>query len=227
MDDHHRCQSQQQQQQRQRCHDWCRFLLDLVLFYTTAFFVLLAIFSLFALVFLVPFFIDPAWSTLQADFDPVGTQCRTLSGQYLEGRSVCDWSSCQEGCTKTVYTCWKIIVEYDLPGVNPGQAVVRPPTSRGKLFPNVKGCGYPPNVDCNNFLKSYGTSGTNFTCFVSRLDPELVIVDLDLQQVKAHLFYSLAVPFPCLFVALFYLFVAYKFIYSDRQAKDVSCPWMP
>ena len=66
--------------------EWCRFILDLLLFYTTAFFVLLAVFSLFALVFLVPFFIDPAWSTLQADFDPMGTQCRTISGDYLEGR---------------------------------------------------------------------------------------------------------------------------------------------
>ena len=65
--------------------EWCRFILDLLLFYTTAFFVLLAVFSLFALVFLVPFFIDPAWSTLQADFDPLGTQCKTISGDYLEG----------------------------------------------------------------------------------------------------------------------------------------------
>ena len=66
-------------------HQWCRFILDLILFYTTAFFVLLAIVSLFALVFLVPFFIDPAWSTLQADFDPNGTVCTTLSGKYLKG----------------------------------------------------------------------------------------------------------------------------------------------
>ena len=66
-------------------HQWCRFILDIILFYTTAFFVLLAIVSLFALVFLVPFFIDPAWSTLQADFDPNGTVCTTLSGKYLKG----------------------------------------------------------------------------------------------------------------------------------------------
>jgi hypothetical protein len=40
-------------------------VVDFLLFYTTAFFVLLAVFSVFALIFLVPFFIDPAWSTLQ------------------------------------------------------------------------------------------------------------------------------------------------------------------
>ncbi len=60
--------------------------LDLLLFYTTAFFVLLAIFSAFALIFLVPFFIDPAWSTLSADFDPEGTNCTTVLGVYREGR---------------------------------------------------------------------------------------------------------------------------------------------
>ena len=74
------------QQPKKFYAEWCRFILDLLLFYTTAFFVLLAVFSLFALVFLVPFFIDPAWSTLQADFDPMGTQCRTISGDYLEGK---------------------------------------------------------------------------------------------------------------------------------------------
>ena len=79
-----------------RYRQFCRFLLDLLLFYTTAFFVLLAIISLFALVFLVPFFIDPAWSTLQADFDPNGTLCTTLSGKYLEG--ICNLGAKNQCC---------------------------------------------------------------------------------------------------------------------------------
>lgn len=214
------------QQPKKFYAEWCRFILDLLLFYTTAFFVLLAVFSLFALVFLVPFFIDPAWSTLQADFDPMGTQCRTISGDYLEGRSLCDWSSCQEGCTKTVYTCWKIIVEYEVPGINPGDHLETPVAS-GKLFPNVKGCGYPPNVDCHNFLKTYGRSGTNFTCYVSRSDPALVIVNLNLQEVKAHLFYSIAVPFPCLLLSLLYLILAYKFIYNDPRPNKKEATYRP
>ena len=51
---------------------------DLPVWLFGMFFVLLAIFSIFALIFLVPFFIDPAWSTLQADFDPNATTCRTV-----------------------------------------------------------------------------------------------------------------------------------------------------
>lgn len=65
--------------------EWCRFFTEWAMFYTTLFFVLLSIASFFSLVFLVPFFIDPAWSTLQADFDPQGRECQTVSGKYLEG----------------------------------------------------------------------------------------------------------------------------------------------
>ena len=100
-----------------------------------------------------------------------------------------------------------------MPGVSPGD-LSEIPKAAGRLFPNVKGCGYPPNVDCNKFLNTYGAQNTNFTCFVSRSDPELVIVNLDLQEVKRHLFYSLAVPFPCLFISLTYLVMAYKYIYN-------------
>ena len=64
----------------------CKVVVNFLLFYTTAFFVLLAIVSIFALIFLVPFFIDPAWSTLQADFDPEGTRCTTIAAIYLKGR---------------------------------------------------------------------------------------------------------------------------------------------
>ena len=67
--------------------EWCRFFTEWLIFYTTFFFVLLAIFSMFSLLFLVPFFIDPAWSTLQADFDPKGTNCSTISGKYVEGET--------------------------------------------------------------------------------------------------------------------------------------------
>ena len=45
---------------------------------------------------------------------------------------------------------------------------------------------------------------------------------IDLQEVKAHLFYSLAVPIPCLLIAIFYLVIAYKFIYNDDKDKHVS-----
>ena len=42
--------------------------------------------SVVALIFLVPFFIDPAWSTLKADFVTAGTNCTTVHGEYLKGK---------------------------------------------------------------------------------------------------------------------------------------------
>ena len=82
------CASKMSQRRRKLAEKRRRFfraLLDFLLFYTTSFFVLLAVFSVFALIFLVPSFIDPAWSTIRADFDPVGTTCTTVAGVYKEG----------------------------------------------------------------------------------------------------------------------------------------------
>ncbi len=119
-----------------------------------------------------------------------------LSVPLSLGKSQCTWSSCEEGCTKTVYTCWQVEVEYELPtSVSVGDAFLAPaadgrgrprlrrPRGRGRLFPNVKGCGYPPRTVCSEFIAAYSTNGSAFRCFVSRTDPALVVVDLDLDQV--------------------------------------------
>merc|ERR1712038_1102931 len=161
------------------------------------------------MMFLVPFFIDPAWSTLKADFNENGTTCCTKTGFERKGRSNCTWSSCQEGCTKTVYSCWQIEVQYHLNDSNRFQ--------QGRLFTNVKGCGYPPNVDCRIFFSDFGSPGTNFTCYPSRHDPSMVIIDLNLDQVKKSLVYSLAVPLPCLFLSLAYIVFAYQYLYAKRK----------
>eukprot|EP00094_Tigriopus_californicus_P000090 TCALIF_00087-PA protein Name:"Similar to tipE Protein tipE (Drosophila melanogaster)" AED:0.07 eAED:0.07 QI:331/0.8/0.66/1/0.4/0.5/6/5/332 len=171
----------------------CKVVTDWLLFYMTAFFVLLTIFSILSLIFLVPFFIDPAWSTLQADFEPQGILCTTISAEYKEGKSNCDWSSCEEGCTKTIYTCWQIL-----------------------------GCGYPPNTICTDFVDKYKQEGTRFTCYVSKKMPDVVLVDLDLDHVRLELFYCLAVPIPCLFISVVYLVVAYFYIYNDSPVDRTN-----
>ena len=65
--------------------EWGKILLDLLIFYTTAFFVLLSIISVAAMIFLVPFFIDPAWSTIRANFKENGTLCQTVKAHKMEG----------------------------------------------------------------------------------------------------------------------------------------------
>ena len=61
------------------------------------------------------------------------------------GRSNCEWSSCEEGCTKTIYTCWQIEVAYQIqhkdgstPDISDAKSVATKSTGRGRLFPNVK-----------------------------------------------------------------------------------------
>ena len=65
--------------------EWGKILLDLLIFYTTAFFVLLSIISVAAMIFLVPFFIDPAWSTIRANFKENGSLCQTIKAHKMEG----------------------------------------------------------------------------------------------------------------------------------------------
>lgn len=65
--------------------EWLVVIKDSLIFYSTAFSVVLSILSITAMMFLVPFFIDPAWSTLKADFNEHGTTCYTKTGFERKG----------------------------------------------------------------------------------------------------------------------------------------------
>ena len=79
----------------------------------------------------------------------------------------------------------------------------------------MQGCGYPPRTVCSDFVDQFSPNGTEFHCYVSKADPSLVIVDLDLEQVRNDLFYCLAIPVPCLIVSVIYIVIAYLYIYTD------------
>lgn len=275
-----------------------RTFKEKMLFYTTAFFVLLGIFSLFAFLFLVPFVIEPAFTTIVMEFDENPAVCVTVEVEYHKGASNCSWTSCREGCTKEVYECTQIRVNYKVfrPPANftnetiydddivvddgtvlgteakkqrveraireydyvEGDIVQRelnkPPhggfmeypegnEERGlmgntsewfftgaKLFPNVKGCGYPPMLNCTIWAKRYKPIGTNFTCYYSRTDPGLVISDLDLYQNTLNLIFATAIPIPSFIISIIYLTFAYFKIYNedeesaplDQNAEDIA-----
>jgi len=81
-------------------------------FYTTS---TLAFFSVTAgasLLFLVPLYVDPAISTLVADFVEIPTLCITTRREETAGLLNCSWSSCREGCTSDLYKCTHIYVQY-------------------------------------------------------------------------------------------------------------------
>lgn len=277
-----------------------------LLFYTTAFFILLGTFSLFAFLFLVPFVIDPAFTTIFMQFDPVAALCQTVDTETRQGVSNCTWSSCREGCTKEVYECTQIRVNYKiLPEVEREEGeeenaeedeaaegsgdddivaelheylrskrgvkntakslkvvhtssrmskraireydypnemdedeeenlsdLLEPPEPTGlmgsdsewyytkaKLFPNVKGCGYPPILNCSVFVKKYSEPGTNFSCYYSKIDPGLVMSELDMWQVYMNLVYAMAIPIPSFIISVIYLTIAYFTIYNVSEEE--------
>lgn len=233
-----------------------------LLFYTTAFFILLGTFSLFAFLFLVPFVIDPAFTTIFMQFDPEPALCETVDSEWKKGASNCTWSSCREGCTKEVYDCTQIRVNYKLgspPEVEEAVVEEESGTERiprairdynylyddvsaelkeeaeprtgltgdpsgwfylgAKLYPNVKGCGYPPMLNCSVFIQQYHRPGTNFSCYYSKVDPGLVISHLDMHQVYMNLVYAMAIPIPSFIVSVIYLTFAYFVIYNEEPEE--------
>lgn len=188
-------------------------------FYLTAFFTLVACFSSFAFLFLVPFIIDPAFSTLFADFDEEPRVCVTKESEFLFGVSNCSWSSCREGCTKDVFQCSHIFVNYkkdptgELAGVNYTDVdeidQMEWDVVDAQLYPNVKGCGYPPDVNCTIFNKNYSTPGRTFPCYYSREQRTLVLTSLDINNTKRELVFAIVIPWGCFLVSILYLLITY------------------
>lgn len=274
-----------------------RTFKEKLLFYITAFFVLLGTFSLFAFLFLVPFVIEPAFTTIFMKFDTNPALCVTVEVEHFKGASNCSWTSCREGCTKEVYECTQIRVKYKIfkppqnytndtnyeDEISVIELTTMPPlenkltlkssqsnqqlmrVERGmpeydyfdgdiiqsesnknaeglesmeysevherglmgnnsewyfigaKLFPNVKGCGYPPILNCSIWTKKYKPIGTNYSCYYSRIDPGLVISDLDMHQNKLNLIYAMAIPIPSFIASVIYLTFAYFKIYNEDE----------
>ncbi|XP_033210363.1 protein tipE-like [Belonocnema kinseyi] len=72
-------------------------ILQKLLFYTTAFFILLGTFSLFAFLFLVPFVIDPAFTTIFMEFDTRPAKCVTIDVESRKGDESTTNSCCPVG----------------------------------------------------------------------------------------------------------------------------------
>lgn len=252
-----------------------------LLFYTTASFVLLGVFSLFSFLFLVPFVIDPAFTTIYMEFDEEPAHCVTAKTDRRLGASNCSWTSCREGCTKDIYDCTQIFVNYRIESnrtnlsvaTTAGASIASASSSirllssafrknkakheyadydennidgedeskpmddffanedaesdsiwsfhGARLLPNVKGCGYPPVLNCSIFYKKYRKVGTNYSCYYSRIDPSMVISNLDMWQVYLNLIYAMAIPIPSFIVSVVYLAFAYFKIYNDDDKNRI------
>ncbi|XP_015594484.1 uncharacterized protein LOC107267379 [Cephus cinctus] len=192
-------------------------------FYATSALALVATSGGAALLFLVPLYVDPAISTLAADFSPDPVICTTSRREELAGLFNCTWSSCREGCTSDVYRCTHIYVTYT-PWTNSskrndshsGNSLTTSSSSttttadstgsnavsvsssgdiEAVLMVNIKGCGYPPVVDCENFTRELGYEGAKFPCHYSRVNGSIVMADYNREAQIATIMHFFAAPF--------------------------------
>jgi len=173
--------------------------------------------SAFAFLFLVPFVLDPAISTLLHHFVDQPVTCKVTSIAVKSGKSKCQWSSCREGCTVDMFKCWQVRVIYapDVPfghsndtsvsEISDGSWVdlTRYDTLENQtmidtpLLVNIKGCGYPPEVACARFASDYEqvlNESRTFPCYYSQINPWIVIEVYNYDLMLGSVIASIVVP---------------------------------
>ncbi|CAB4067810.1 unnamed protein product [Lepeophtheirus salmonis] len=172
--------------------------------------------SIISFIFAAIWYIDPALLTLVLKFK--AAECRTIRGDFLIGINNCSWTSCRLGCTKEIYRCWKILVEVN----SSRQEVDLEKPNETRLYPNVRGCGYPPELNCEKFFYDYGPINTTFPCWISTVDPSIAITQLNLKRAKREVLLSLIPLF------IFIVFVLYAFcrlgVFSICNPSKQCCP---
>ncbi|XP_014242591.1 protein tipE isoform X1 [Cimex lectularius] len=171
-------------------------------FYTSLCLGTTAILSVFAFLFLIPFVVDPAISTILADYEQNPVTCIAVEHVYAEGLSNCSWSSCREGCTNAALRCHQILVNYSKIPFEEWQKseidmkTVQWDVGETRFFINTEGCGYPPRVNCSEFAKQYGSKnlGTPFPCYYSKTYPSMVVARYSWDDNLRHLILSLVIP---------------------------------
>lgn len=177
-----------------------------VKFYCTSILAFFSVMSGGVLLFLVPLYVDPAISTIVADFIDHPTMCITTRKVDMTGLFNCSWSSCREGCTSDMYKCTHIYVQY-IEQTN--QTLYSNLTSmmlsnnltdfehseEAILLVNIKGCGYPPNVTCKNFTELYGYEGAIFPCYYSKQNKTVVMTSYQRDDQITLIINCFLVPF--------------------------------
>lgn len=198
-------------------------------YYTSLTLGTLCIVSIFAFLFLVPFVLDPAVSTLLHEFVDEPATCRVNSVRITHGKSNCteSWSSCREGCTSTQYMCYQVRVQYSPQAHVNGTTVnevfdwvsltrfddkENATLEDTPLLINIKGCGYPPNVDCAEFTIKYeniSKTGQTFPCYYSRINPWIVLETYSFAESTTEIVASIAIPNGLFLISLIVLLYWY------------------
>ena len=62
------------------------------------------------------------------------------------------------------------------------------------LYVNAKGCGYPPSVQCEEWIAEFGRHNSTFPCHYSRADTSLAITHLDTDTARREVLLSVLLP---------------------------------
>lgn len=199
--------------------------LEEIKYYTSMFLGALCIVCVFAFLFLVPFVLDPAISTLMHQFVETPVHCRLESSELRYGKSNCSWASCREGCTAEIFKCHQLRVTYTpkiefqeaeiIENIDPKawahltrtEKLIDPETNQPSgeertvkdtpLLINIKGCGYPPEVNCDIYSERYqnfSLERLTFPCHYSVMNPWIVISDYDRAETLTSIAYAILVP---------------------------------
>ncbi|KAK0088631.1 hypothetical protein PV325_011195 [Microctonus aethiopoides] len=182
--------------------------LEKAKFYTSLCLGTTAILAVFGFLFLIPFVVEPAITTILADFSPQAVACVTTEHVYAEGMKNCSWASCREGCTSAAIRCHQIRVNYTR--LQYEKFMAKPvgtipwDVADIKFYINTEGCGYPPKVNCSEFAKKfgYGNMGKIFPCYYSRTYPHTVVSRYSWDENLKHLVLALVTPIVLFVVSL-------------------------
>lgn len=197
-------------------------------YYTSLVLGTLCIVSIFAFLFLVPFVLDPAISTLMHEFVDEAVTCKVESVKVLTGKKACKWSSCREGCTADMYQCWQVRVKYAENKFKNDSTEQNMPISPDRwqdlsridmmddnkrhydtpLLVNIKGCGYPPDISCPGFAQKYKElkrDGKYFPCYFSKLNPWIVMETYNFDETLYSIVASIVIPNALFIISLIVL----------------------
>lgn len=126
----------------------------------------------------------------------------TIKSNVSPGKSKRNWNTFRFGRS----TLWiaRVLgkhINSNLPDVNLRckislcRAVSSPGDVEAVLLVNIKGCGYPPVVDCKNFTRELGYEGAKFPCHYSRVNGSIVMANYNREAQVAIIMHFFAAPF--------------------------------
>ena len=86
-----------------------------------------------------------------------------------------------------MFECWQVWVEYS-PLEAPDLTLL------ARLRVNIRGCGYPPAVNCSTWFTSVGVNDSIIPCYYSRSNISMALTHVDIDRDRLDLALSLAIP---------------------------------